>query len=166
MEMTFLASLCLTIANKICPNATESYYFPLAQNVLQDMCHTGSIPAGQLQKELNYLHGLIVDHNTPTFHQLVERNNSLSFDTFLDKRINLVQNGLELNNAIFDVIDIDFSAASAPESSAHPLSSRTGLGMNSIPAQASHEVHMDGIDPVNTSFTFDMEDLQWLDCVQ
>lgn len=159
MEMTFLASLCLMIANKICPNATESHYFPLAQNVLQYMCHTGSIPAGLLLKELNSLQGLIIDHHMPSFHQLVRRN---SFHSFLDKRISMIQNGLDLSNAIFNVIEIDLFATNTPESSVRRLSTRTGLHIDSIP----HEAHMDGINPVDTSFSFDMSDLQWLDCVQ
>ncbi|QKX61855.1 uncharacterized protein TRUGW13939_09011 [Talaromyces rugulosus] len=165
MEMTFQASLCLILGNKIFPKATESYYIPLAEKVLQYMCHTGSIPAGLLQKELSFLHGLIADHNILSFHQLFGRNSSFWVDNnFLDKRLSMIQVGLDLTNAILGVIEIPslngFSAENAPESSLQ--ATRTELNNNSI----SHEYQMDGIDPVDTSFSFDMADLQWLDCVQ
>lgn len=170
MDMTFEASLCLTIANKICPNATESYYIPLADNMLQYMCHAGSIPAGLLQKELNSLHRLITDHSIPSFHQLFGRDSSFSIDNnFLDKRIGMIQNGLDLSNAVFNVIEIpspnDFFTANAPESSIE-VATRMGNINNSMPPQSFHEFQMDGIDPADTSFSFDMADLQWLDCVQ
>jgi hypothetical protein len=165
MEMTFLASLCLMIGNKIFPNATESYYIPLAEKVLQYMCHTGSIPAGLLQKKLNFLHGLIADHNILSLQQLFRRNSSFWVDNnFLDKRLSMIQDGLDLTHAILGVIEIPspngFFAENAPEFSLQ--ATRTELINNSI----SQEYQMDGIDPVDTSFSFDMADLQWLDCVQ
>lgn len=169
MNMTFEASLCLMIANKICPNATEPYYIPLAVNVLQYMCNTGSIPAGLLQKELNSLHGLISDQHVLSFYRFLGGNSPSSVDFFLDKRVGMIHNGLDLSNAVFNVIEIlpasHFFAENFP-SSLDEATTGTEQINNNIPPQSFHEFQMDGIDPAETSFSFDMADLQWLDCVQ
>jgi hypothetical protein len=118
MEMTFLAALCLMITNKIFTNAIEPHFTPFAQEVLRDMCR---IPARLLQNELDSLNGLISNHHIPSFPQLASRNSSSLLDTFLDKPISMIENGLDLAHALFHVIEIPlpsgFVLASAPAAS-------------------------------------------------
>ncbi|KAE9382229.1 hypothetical protein N431DRAFT_476868 [Stipitochalara longipes BDJ] len=182
LEIIFLAALSLVLANIIIPVATGPSFIHVAKEALEYMSYRGNLPAKRLKDELNYI--CVMAASLPPFlHRPLQ-------PSIVPKAIPLIQDGLVLNEAIFDVIDLDPTAGHSDDllqenARDHPMENQWpqheiqqtatltqnppwGVSplptMNSLPH--SDEIYIDGFNAADIPFTLDMADLQWLDSVQ
>ncbi|KAL1886577.1 hypothetical protein Plec18167_000509 [Paecilomyces lecythidis] len=158
------------------------------KGILQNMGHKGNIPATALKTELEDICKLISNQQLrPTSAETHRLFSNINPPT----PITMIRDGFILNNALSDVVEIPQSfsthierCAGAPNPSPKNKSvpSDTQMEKSSTPARHEehplpapvdrvsllNEVHIDGLelDGMESSLSFDMADLQWLESVQ
>lgn len=175
------------IVNIIVPNITESSFIIVAHSVLRDMAERGNIPANALENELNEIHHLT--------SSLSSSSAQGSIPVPMQNSINMTEDGHRLGNNILLAIETPLPRdISCIDNEIHPNAQHNILetrmpredpeqlpqmpanwhiqGVPFVSQEAgswvpqSNEEYIEVINTPGVSFSFSVEDLQWLDSVQ
>lgn len=181
LEVTFLAALSLILANTIIPDSTDPSFVDKAKEILREMGRRGNIPAIALRDELDDMCRLMSGHQ---LHPPSSETNGPFSNIDKQISITMIRDGQALNNALSDVIEIQSplyhvggsaSDTLARNQSGPPNTEKPSTATQDHPAPAAvdnmpplNEMHIDGFElgGMESSLSFDMADLQWLESVQ
>jgi hypothetical protein len=178
LDLTFSASVSLVLANALFRDFVEPVFIELSRAVLREMSGNGNIPARALKNDLDTIIALTSTLSPPLSHHI--------HSSSICKPLRMLEVGQDLNNAILGAIEIepsddpDLLHGTAQDilmndqtqhvgnaNLMNPSDNAAATSRPSINSSVlqSQEFYVDAYNASDYVFSFDTEDLQWLDAL-
>jgi hypothetical protein len=183
LDLTFSAAVSLALANALFRDFVQPVFVELSRSVLEEMSLSGNLPARDLSNNLETIIALTSTFSPPPSHHIHSSFISIPFSMFED--------GQELSDAILGAIEIEpllnpssndpnllhaaaqdilvddqrqqIGNANSIYPSSHATAASRPSTNSSVPQ--SQEFYTDTHNASDYAFSFDTEDLLWLDAL-